>query len=121
MGMLISDVRAIEPIEGAEGTLIRQILHPHNTMLGIRYSIAHCRLEPGAKSKPHKLKSSEVYFVIKGKGTIYVDAESADITEGQAVYVPPHSKQHIENPSDTPLEFLCMVDPAWRQEDEIYD
>jgi mannose-6-phosphate isomerase-like protein (cupin superfamily) len=119
--MLIADLDSAQPIVGSEGTLIKQIFHPHNTMLGIRYSIVQCRIEPGCNSKPHILKSSEVYFVIGGEGVLHIDDESCPIKKNQAIYVPPHSKQFIQNVGKIPLEFLCIVDPAWRQEDEIVE
>jgi mannose-6-phosphate isomerase-like protein (cupin superfamily) len=34
------------------------------------------------------------------------------------MYVPPQSKQSLENCGSTAIEFLCVVDPAWRPEDE---
>ena len=117
--MIVSDVAKCAPIQGAEGTTIRQIFHPHNTMLGIGYSVAQCTVEPGKRSKPHKLKSSEIYFVTKGRGIVHVDGESSEITENQSVYIPPLSRQFIENTGKTDLEFLCIVEPAWKQEDEI--
>jgi len=116
--MLISDLDSTQSISGSEGTLIKQIFHPHNTMLGIRYSIVQCKIEPGKSSKPHRLKSSEVYFVTNGEGILHVGEESCQVKKNQAVYVPPHSRQFIQNVGKTPLEFLCIVDPAWRQEDE---
>jgi len=40
------------------------------------------------------------------------------VEPGQAVYIPPHSTQHIRNTGPSDLLFLCIVDPAWRSEDE---
>ena len=119
--MIISDISKCIPIQGGEGTTIRQIFHPHNTLLGIRYSIAQCVVEPGKRSKPHKMKSSEIYFITKGSGVMHVDDESSEITENQSVYVPPFSRQFIENIGQTDLEFLCIVEPAWKLEDEILE
>lgn len=116
--MLLTDIRSTTPIDGSEGTKIRQIFHPHNTMLGIRYSIVHCMLEPGKKSRPHQLKSSEVYYITKGEGVLHAGDESSKIEQDQSAYIPPHTRQFIENTGKTPLEFLCVVDPAWKQEDE---
>ena len=73
--MIISDLNTCLSINGSEGTKIKQIFHPHNTMLGIRYSVSQCIVEPGKSSKPHKLKSSEVYFVLKGQGVLHIDDE----------------------------------------------
>jgi mannose-6-phosphate isomerase-like protein (cupin superfamily) len=47
-----------------------------------------------------------------------VDTESADVSACQAVYVPPGAVQFIANPGQDDLVFLCIVDPAWRPEDE---
>ncbi len=119
--MIISDLTKCTPIPGAEGTRIKQIFHPHNTMLGIRYSISQCIIEPGKSSRPHKLKSSEIYFITKGQGVLHIDDESSDVTENQAAYIPPFSRQFIRNTGKTDLEFLCIVEPAWKQEDEIIE
>ena len=58
----------IESIQGNEGTTIKQFFHPHNTLNGIGYSIAQFTLEPQKKSKLHKLKSSEIYYILEGTG-----------------------------------------------------
>lgn len=116
--MLCVDVDSLSPVEGSEGTQIRQIFHPHNTMLGIRFSIARCVMQQHTRTKRHTLKSAEVYYVTGGSGILHVDGQSCELRSGQAVYVPPHSEQFVENTGETPLEFLCIVDPAWRQEDE---
>lgn len=34
------------------------------------------------------------------------------------VYVPPSAEQWVENCGDGTMEFLCLVDPAWKPEDE---
>jgi len=37
---------------------------------------------------------------------------------GDTVYIPPRAKQQITNSGSVDLAFLCIVDPAWRSEDE---
>ena len=49
---------------------------------------------------------------------MHIDGESAPVHPGQAIYIPPHALQHIENTGTSDLKFLCIVDPAWRAEDE---
>jgi len=34
------------------------------------------------------------------------------------VYIPPLSTQYIRNTGSDDLKFLCIVDPAWREQDE---
>ena len=117
--MLEKKIPNIDSIDGGEGTVIRQIFHPHNTLNGIRYSISHSELKPRKKSKLHQLKSSEIYYILQGEGKLMVDDESIQVSKDQVIYIPPHSKQMIENTGNSDLEFLCIVDPAWKQEDEI--
>ncbi|UCG44253.1 MAG: cupin domain-containing protein, partial [candidate division WOR-3 bacterium] len=51
----------------------------------IRYSLALARLEPGAKSKPHKLAQAEVYYLVQGSGVMHVADESCPVRAGDAV------------------------------------
>jgi len=109
----------IDIIKGQDGTLIRQIYHPHNTLNGIRYSLAHFSIGVGKKSNLHKMKTSEIYYILEGEGILHIDDEAHSVSKDQAVFVPPMSKQFIENTGKKELKFLCIVDPAWKQEDEI--
>ena len=48
----------------------------------------------------------------------YVDEEAVKVGPNCAIYIPPRALQFIENTGSRDLEFLCIVDPAWRAEDE---
>jgi mannose-6-phosphate isomerase-like protein (cupin superfamily) len=48
-----------------------------------------------------------------------INDESFTIEKDDSVYVPPMSEQFIENTGKSDLRFLCIVDPAWKPEDEI--
>ena len=106
-------------IFGNENTEIKQIFNPQNTVNGIRYSLAYSTIKPGKKSKQHKMKTSEVYFVLEGKGILYIDREPIDIEKHQSIFVPPFSLQYLENTENEELKVLCIVDPAWKKEDEV--
>ena len=108
----------IEEILGSEGSKIKQYFHPHNTLNGIGYSLAHFTLEPGKKTILHKIKSSEIYFILEGEATLMIDDERHQVKKDDSVYVPPSSKQYIENTGTVNLRFLCIVEPAWKPEDE---
>ncbi len=108
----------IDPVQGNEGTRIKQYFHPHNTLNGIGYSLAQFSLEPGKKSKLHKMSSSEIYYVLEGSGILHIDGESYRLEKDDSAFVPPNSKQFIENSGTGDLRFLCIVEPAWKTEDE---
>lgn len=99
-------------------TVLRELLHPMKQPLAIGYSVAHGTLAPGDRSKRHRLTSSEVYYIITGWGRLTVDDSVIAVQSGSIVYVPPGGKQSLENCGSTAIEFLCLVDPAWRPEDE---
>lgn len=101
-----------------DGSVLRELLHPEKTDLQIGYSLAHAKVEVGKETFPHKLKSAEVYYVTAGEGLMHINRESFEVVAGSAVYIPPDANQHIKNTGDCDLEFLSIVEPAWRKEDE---
>ena len=120
--MSIKENSKIEFIDGNEGAKIKQYFHPHNTLNGINYSIAQFSLEIGGKTKLHKIKSSEIYYILEGEGKLKIDDEVFRLKKDDSAYVPPNSKQTIENIGMENLRFLCIVEPAWKaDEDEILE
>ena len=81
--------------------------------------IAQFTLEPGKKSKLHKMSSSEIYYILEGNGELKINEEAYKLEKDDSAYVPPNSKQFIENTGSINLRFLCIVEPAWKAEDEI--
>ncbi len=109
----------IDIIQGDEGTKIKQYFHPHNTLNGINYSIAQFTLEVGRKSKLHKMKSSEIYYILEGSANLKINEETHHMEKDDSAYVPANSEQVIENTGGKDLRFLCIVEPAWKADDEI--
>lgn len=99
-------------------TRLREILHPAKHQLNLGYSLAHGTLGPGRRSKWHVLASSEVYYFIAGQGRFMIDDQVLSVEPGTTLYVPPGGKQSLENTGNSEIEFLCLVDPAWKAEDE---
>ena len=116
--MFIKDLQDGDELIAGDETTLRELLHPDKADLRIGYSLAHATVKPGKNSLPHKLKTSEVYYILEGEGIMYVEDESAEVRPGQAVYIPPNSVQYIKNIGNSDLKFLCIVDPAWRPQDE---
>ena len=93
-------------------------MNPANDDVAARYSLAHAKVKPGDVTFAHRLKSSEVYYILEGEGEMFVNDEKEKVSAGHVVYIPPNSVQRIENTGADDLAFLCIVDPAWRAEDE---
>ena len=102
----------------ADDSVLREFLHPAKADLQINYSLAHATVLPHKKTRLHKLKTSEVYYIIEGSGLMHIDEESCEVGPRCTIYIPPDSKQYIENTGDSVLIFLCIVEPAWCAQDE---
>ena len=59
-----------------------ELLHPDKEYVKLRYSLAHAVVKQGETSYRHKLKHSEVYYILEGKGMMYIDNESVEVREG---------------------------------------
>ncbi len=103
---------------GGDHSILRELLHPDKADLSIRYSLAHARVRPGTATRPHRLRTAEVYYILTGQGRMHIGAEVSEVSADCAVYIPPGATQCIENIGPADLVFLCIVDPAWRPEDE---
>ena len=116
--MLAKSLSACGEILAGDKTILRELLHPSRDPATIRYSLAHAKLPPRTASLPHRLKTSEVYYFISGRGRMHVNGDTTAVGPDQAVYVPPGAEQHVESIGPDDLVFLCLVYPAWRAEDE---
>ncbi|ACK71252.1 Cupin 2 conserved barrel domain protein [Gloeothece citriformis PCC 7424] len=116
--MLVQKLAECEEFTAGDGTLLRELLHPDKQPIALRYSLAHAIVPVGQTSIVHSLTTSEVYYMISGKGEMHIDEEVQNVEAGDAIYIPPNAKQYIHNSGNEPLIFICIVDPAWRKEDE---
>jgi mannose-6-phosphate isomerase-like protein (cupin superfamily) len=116
--MIIRTITQRRRFISGDRAVLREIFHAAEESLEIGYSLAHAMVKPGQTTLPHRLKTSEVYYILSGTGRMRIAGEARAVRPGQAVYIPPGSIQSIENTGRSSLEFLCIVSPAWRPEDE---
>jgi len=111
--MIIRSLSDTAGFQAGDASFLKELLNPAKEPLAIRFSLAHAEVAPGRKTRPHRLTSAEVYVILDGRGRMHVGAETAEVSTGQTVYIPPGEVQRIENIGAGPLVFLCIVDPAW--------
>ncbi len=119
--MLIRRLNEREVITALDDTKVRELLNPEHDQQGLvlNYSLAHAMLKPGEKSLPHRFhQASEVYYILNGYGIMHINDETAEVSPGDMIYIPPRAVQWIENQGPDSLEFLCVVDPAWKPDAE---
>lgn len=120
--MLIRKLQDCPEFVAGDNSLLRELLHPAKQPIDLRYSLAHAVVPVDQTCIPHALTTSEVYYILAGQGEMWIDDEAERVEAGDAVYIPPNARQFIRNTGTEPLVFICIVDPAWQQEDEtIYE
>jgi len=116
--MFVKDLKRCKEAIAGDNSILRELLNPLKENITTRYSLAHAKVKPGEITYAHRLKSSEVYYMLEGEGEMQIDDEKEKVSTGQVIYIPPNSVQRIKNTSTRDLTFLCIVDPAWKPEDE---
>ena len=117
--MLIKNIYECDEFVAGDDSHLREVLHPKNDKLKLRYSIAHVVVSPEDRTFLHRLKtSSEVYYILQGRGMIFVGEEVKKVKTGDVIYIPPGFKQKIHNIGKDDLAFLCIVSPPWSKKDE---
>jgi mannose-6-phosphate isomerase-like protein (cupin superfamily) len=116
--MWVKERDGCRKFESGDGCALVEFIHPAKDGLKVNYSLAQACLRPFAASKPHVLKASETYYIISGRGFMHIDGEEREVFEGCVVHIEPNSLQYIKNTESAELRFLCIVEPAWRPENE---
>ncbi len=101
-----------------DNSRLKEILNPRKEKLKLTYSLAYAMVKPGKKTLRHRLKYTEVYFIMKGRGIMHINKKKENVNAGDTIYIPPGSIQYIENSGRKLLEFICIVEPAWQPECE---
>jgi len=116
--MFIRDIGGSKEIVAGDNTLLRQLFNPLKDDLDLPYSFSVGRVQMMGSTYLHRLKGSEVYFILKGTAEFIINDEKAVVGASQLIYVPPGASQQVKNVGSDELLFVCIVDPAWKEEDE---
>jgi len=117
---VIKNVKDIKEIVAGGGYIVKEVVHPKNDPVNSGFSIAYIKLPPGKSTKPHYLKSSsQVFYILKGSAIFHIGSDVKRVSEGMAIYLAPGVIQWAENKGETEFEFICVVSPPWRADDEV--
>ena len=120
--MIIQDIANCPHERVIDRSLLCELLHPDMVAgaQALECSIAHAIIPPGESTLPHLLKkSTELYYILQGVGEMHIDKETAPVSPGQCILIPPQARQWIRNTGRENLVFLCIVSPKWQAEDEV--
>lgn len=116
---ILKRLESIPEIVAGDGCFLREIFHPDRDPVAIGHSLAHARVEPGGRTLEHWLGQSEIYYVIAGSATMYLDGVAHAVAAGSSYYIPSGCRQYLVNAGPERFEFLCIVDPPWSAEQEV--
>ena len=86
--MLIRRLENCKEILAGDHCHLRELLNARKDKRAYRYSLAHAVVKPGSVTKPHSLKTSEVYYILEGKERMHVNAETDEVSAGHAIDIP---------------------------------
>ena len=91
--MLIRQLKDCPEFIAGDACHLRELLNARSDKRAYRYSLAHAAVKAGEKTKPHALKTSEVYYILDGCGRMHVGEESAEVAAGCVIDIPPQAIQ----------------------------
>jgi len=81
-------------------------------------SIAHVIVLPGRISLLHKHKKfTELYYILKGKGIIWIGKEKFKVRGEMLIEIPPNTPHKLKNTGKRPLRHLVISVPPFNPKD----
>ena len=112
-----SQYKTAKAYKTRDGSEIRELIHP-DLHKNKNQSFAEAIVYSGEKTHLHYHdKSEEIYYITLGEGVMTLNQECFNVTEGDAICIPPGTSHCIENTGSTPLHIFCMCSPAYTHED----
>ena len=116
--MLVKNLHDCNEFTANDGCLIRELLHPKNDPVELAFSLTVARVEIRQRTRRHQLAQTEVYYILAGLGRIHIQNETREVGSGDMILIPPQAVQWIENSGDGELQFIAIVSPPWREEND---
>ncbi|MBW2991556.1 cupin domain-containing protein [Candidatus Woesearchaeota archaeon] len=103
----------VKPIKDACGT-IRELYSSKNL------SLACVNLKGEAKKHKHS-KIEEVYFVVKGEGSLSIGEDKYRIEQRDTISIPKDTYHYLESEQGSELEVMVITHPKYSNEDVILE
>lgn len=117
--MHIQNLARVPAFTTKDGSEIRELLAHRNSCIR-NQSLAEARVAVGGVTAPHyHPRAEEIYYILRGAGSLRIDEETRDVGVGDAIAIPPGAVHTIRNTGDEPLIFLCCCAPGYEHEDTV--
>ena len=101
----VDDVKP-EPVANAEGTFIRVLFPPNETLT---YAMRVFEMEPKGHIPAHKHPWEHEIFILKGRLRIKVGEEEFILEPETAIYIPPNMVHEYWNIGEEKAKFICTI------------
>ena len=82
--------------------------------------MAEVRIPSGQSTIKHfHKKTEEVYYILSGRGQLYLEDESQAVAPGDVIIILPRQQHKIVNKCKQDLVMLVACSPAYTDEDQI--
>jgi mannose-6-phosphate isomerase-like protein (cupin superfamily) len=111
--MLVVNRQEAAVIETPHGSEIRPLVDRTTAPVEL-CSLAEEVLPAGAcVGRHHHLSTEEIYYVLRGRGRMTIDAETREVGAGDAVFIPRGAAHTLENTGAEPMTILLVCGPAY--------
>src|SRR5438067_1213892 len=115
--MLITRTQGTAIRDDRYGTLVEKV-SPTSTPLK-RVGFAQVLVDARKRSPDHyHERTEELYHVVAGSGTMFMDGDRKSVKPGDTVLIPPGVVHSVEA-ADAPVEFVCVTAPPYDPDDDI--
>lgn len=84
-------------------------LYPWDGVSNPLWGSAICSIRPGEATQPHAHDEDETFIILRGSGTMLLDADTASVGQGDVIFLPRNSTHSLKNASsEERLEFLTI-------------
>jgi mannose-6-phosphate isomerase-like protein (cupin superfamily) len=102
-----------------DGSEIRELLAYRNSVIR-NQSLAEARVPVGGSTQEHYHPlAEEIYYITAGRGRIRIEAETREVSPGDAIAIPAGQKHKLWNTGGETLKLLCCCAPAYEHQDTI--
>lgn len=114
---VVTHYAQIESFITKDGSIIRELMHPATHGV-VKQSLAEAIVPAGSRTLAHRHhQSEELYYILRGRGLMYLDVERFEVGPGDTVCIAPGTVHSIENIAAEELVILCNCAPAYAHDD----
>lgn len=99
-------------------TLSSWMLISPNNAASRNISLQISEIPIGSEQPIHDHAPEQCYYIIKGKGLMFIENESYKVKAGDAIFIPSDSKHGIKNLGNEILEYITANAPHFSKEYE---